>query len=348
MKKNLNLFFLWSDFHYIICKSIIKQYHLDENYCYFIPDRDVKLEDDFKSPPSILNKVLNTRFCLRPFVYLKNKKEIDLYLKGRNLTVYTPFVYSFTRYPRCNVVWYEEGFSSRFIKYDADKDNKINLIKGFVLYNISRLICKSDARRAFFFGFYSVSNTPREGTTLITTSSRSYSFLTSPFVNKLLLDIDIARKSFYAIPEGSYVLVLDRFIEGGRPFNINTYLQCLKKEIEFVVNRHVKTVWYKFHPADTEEPSSKNLFYDFIKDYDIEFKIFNGKLEFLALQDIGAHFIGTNSTLLYYAPLLGKSNVSFSYSRFLASIDEKYDEFMKNWGGIDDFVEIFSKNVTCV
>ena len=348
MNSKIYLFFVWSDFHLLICKNIIKSKNLNSVDCYFKVDRNVKLEDGDIILPSILEDFQKKRILVRPLFYLFNKKRIDSLLKGKKLEVFYPFVLSYTYRSFCKINYFEEGFSSYITNCSPSKISKFSRLKSLIVFHLVNFFFKGEALKSFVGNFCFSDGSPSEKIDIYTISPYAFSSFNNPLINKIVLDVSWNVTTKYNIPYGSYLMVLDRFSEGGRPYSLSNYFKCLRRELSYIQNNDVNKIWIKFHPADENKEELKFLFYDYVKDGTFTFVEFEGKLEYLAIQDAGISFIGTNSTILYYAPLYGNTNKSISFSRYLASIDSQYEEFMHLYGGIDGFVDIFSKNVECL
>ena len=82
--------------------------------------------------------------------------------------------------------------------------------------------------------------------------------------------------------------------------------------------------------------------------FNLKVHFFDGRLELLALLNINIHFIAENSTILYYAPVLGSTNKSISFVKLMYKLDERYKGLISQYGGMERFVDFFSKNVECL
>ena len=126
-------------------------------------------------------------------------------------------------------------------------------------------------------------------------------------------------------------MVFDRFNTSIGFYSLQNYKMCLAKMVDYCKQNHVREVWGKLHPADWQFKDAKDIAETFFMDEGVGLNWYEGKLEMLAMQDNHITFLGTNSTILFYAPIFGMSNKSVSFSRYLASIDDKYNQFIRAW-----------------
>lgn len=336
----------------IICKNIIRQNGYNINDCFFILNRSVVLDDGLFQAPQWMNKFIRSQNILHKIVfYILHKRSIDAFINNSTFELYYPFSYKYPQHNLVKVHFIEEGFSSCAEKRaipssNADKNVSCtsevkDLLTNFLLSSFN------DRVKSLFVGFLLTEDTPKYKTEFYTLSNQAYKYINNNLISKIVLTNEIKPAITYNIEANSFILILDRFSKGGRPYSLDNYLNCIEQEINWLLNHNVSKSFVKFHPVD-ENTNLKTIFYDYTKRFSIVFEEFDGNLEYLALQNVGLHFVGTNSTILYYAPFLGDKNRSVSFSRYLASIDNDYLKFLDSFGGIDNFVNIFSSHVLCL
>lgn len=340
MKIEKHIFFVRSDFQFVVCKGIISHYGLNAEDCYFVTDRNTKTEGYKQS--SIYGLGQYFRFVERCMYLFKHYKIVKNFLCKTKLTVYMPFSNYYSSNDYYDYVFYEEGFSAykEFFEVNETKSRlRLRRLLVFLISPINKQI------RGYLMGFICNEIKPAKKTRLISFSENCYPNIHNDYINKIVISVPNQPVELYNIPNGSVILVMDRLVGYGRPFELCYYKECISKEINWLKERKVKDIYIKFHPADYGNTESRKWVEDLLQLNNINFSVFDGKLEYLALQNIGVIFLGTNSTILFYAPLLGYTNKSFSFYKSLAAIDDSYKGFIDSWG---DFEKIFSKNVTCL
>lgn len=345
MKKEKHLFFIYSDFHYVICKSIILSNNLKKEDCFFVCGRGMTVEKEDTEVPFPMEDF--TSFYKKIISFIKNYKLIHSFFSNYDIVAYIPFCLFFPvgLYVK-DVVFFEEGFSSHS-KCIPDLTNKgareklKNAMKRLISYFVKKNV------RAFLFLYQSIDVVPAYNTRLYVCSDSSYEPCNYPKLEKIVLNIPQLDNEKYAIPFGSYFVVLDRLSNIYRCYSLDNYFRCINRIANFCRFNGVDEIWIKLHPVDGKLNDAKIIAEkEFIRN-GIRVKWYNGRLEMLAMQNKNITFIGTHSTILYYAPILGNTNRSVSFCKFLASIDKDYSNFISLFGGIDRFVDVFSKNVEC-
>lgn len=347
-RKSKHIFFVQSDFHYMICRSIIKENGLKEADCYFVCKRGIQVEKGIQTYPFPIDGGLK--------YYLLHRKEIDTFYKGCEVTTYTPFRFLFPKKKYIkDVVFFEEGLSSYRLKEEVIKElhanDKYKKLKKNIKYLLRPIIMSlvNKYSRGFVAGLFDNNEiSPLYQTTIYVCSPQAYEYWDHPLLNRNLLKIDVDKSEKYDVPKGSFFLVLERF-SGNQTYTHDSYMRCVRAMIEYCVDHNMTEVWTKFHPADwnNKEKALQELNYC-AKGFNVKFHFFDGHLEYLALQDDGLCFISISSTILYYAPILGKTNKSVSFVRYLYGIDDNFKKYIQLYGDIDRFVEFFSEEVECL
>lgn len=347
-KRKRYLFFIRSDFQYFVCRGIISQEKLNKEDCYFIVERGVCLLKGDQLFPYYSGQSFPS-FKQRVVSLFRNRKGYHEFFKSCRVTLYAPFSDLFPKHIFSDVFFFEEGFSS-FAKIQDKPCEKGRRLSEDLRYWALRLLLpfENNGVRSLLLGIGASNEKPCYPMNLYITDGLAYQGVDYSLVKKVQVKIKIETRKLYSIPEGGFLFVLDRFSSFGRPYALSNYHNCVQQVFSSVVPESERQIWVKFHPADYGYADALVIMKQMFRFYKGKVNIFDGKLEYLAAQNIGIHFIGTNSTILYYAPILGDSNESISYSKQLADIDEDYNQFLQQWGGAGSFVEIFSRHVKCL
>ncbi len=346
MSREKHLFFITSTFHYLVCKSIILENQLNNKDCYFVCGRGTSIEQGmqtFPLPMGVRGNVVN-RFKF----YLRYPQLVHSFFGDSYVIAYLPFSYLFPRQSYVNeIVFYEEGFSAYRRTFPKLRNTIKRTFGEFILKQLMRFV-KEDVR-GYLLLYDKMTDAPTQRTKLYVCSPTSYTHYGYVFEKKI---VDISKVSLNeidtTIKNGSFFVVLDRISSHGRPYQLDNYLKCLHEIIRFCSSHGKHEIWSRLHPADWDFESAQLFIESCFNEEGIKINWYKGGTEMLAKQDKSITFIGTNSTTLYYAPLLGATNKSYSFSKYLASIDPAYKVFLGIWGGVDEFVDIFSKNVNCL
>lgn len=345
MRRERHLFFIYSDFHYLICKSIISVNHIPQEECFFVCGRGTEVGDGDQVCPFRLYG--SKSIWGRLVDYFVDFREIRSFFGGCDIIAYIPFRFIFPVEPYVSkIILYEEGFSA--YKKECSKNlPSRNIIKTLLGAGLIALVSTD------LWGYFSLCRSyerdPSGLMKLYVCSEGAYQHFDSPFIDRDILKISKLEQDYqFPIPSGSYFMVFDRFNTSIGFYSLQNYKMCLAKMVDYCKQNHVREVWGKLHPADWQFKDAKDIAETFFMDEGVGLNWYEGKLEMLAMQDNHITFLGTNSTILFYAPIFGMSNKSVSFSRYLASIDDKYNQFIRGFGGIDEFVSIFSEHVECL
>lgn len=346
MSQLKHIFYIQSDFHYMICKSIIALRKLDNRQCFFVCRRGMTVEEGTNNCDLLEGK--NQSFFNRVLYLVFNYEKVKRWFGDGDVVVYLPFRFLYpSRLFVKEIVFYEEGFSAYKtiiprIKYSFLKQ----VIKDVFKKSFAFLL--GNSARAFLMYTDLTAIAPKFDIKLYICTPIAYSAINNPHVRKELLPISCTTTINYNLSPHSYFIVLERFSEAGRTCTLEGYKRCVKKMFDYCTKQGIHEIWTKFHPADWTNSDALNHLMECNKGYDLDIHFFDGRLEFLALQNRGIVFLSTSSTILYYAPILGNKNESLSFCKYLASIDDRYNNFMQSFGGIEKFVEVFSENVNCI
>lgn len=338
----LNLFFIESYFHLLVVDKIIREKGLHSEDCYFVTERGTKL------PNCYSDRVLYDGTTEGLFTRIKQfyigklnlkefyKKEICAYIPFQ---FYFPSKRYFTKYE-----FFEEGFSA----YSHQKlpisgrRNRRSIMKELILRLM--LPFASNNVKGLVGGISCDSNYPFD-TTLYRLSDEAYTGLEDEEIIKLET-VKTANQPFESSRiKDAIVIVMDRLTAQGRPFDDRIYLEVLSEAVKRCYNPKRK-MYVKLHPADSRNKEASVRIMEYLSYYSPE--LITENLENLAACNQNNVFLGSNSTVLYYAPILGNSNKSMSFARILAQKDEKYRLFLANWGGTEAFCELFEEEVECM
>lgn len=342
MKRNKHIFFVRSDFQYIVCKGIIENLELKAQDCIFVADRNTIIGNKYNQSTIYgIGKYLN--FNERCKYYLKNLRLVNKFFRQGVITVYIPFQYRYASHDYNRFVYYEEGLSAYKVKEYHERNGEKGLIirKLFVML----LAPFNKQVRGYLMGFVCQNNTPKNKVEIYSFSKLCYRNVLERYVEKRVITIPKECDEKYHIEKNSTILILDRLSEFGRPFNLDNYIYCIKKCLERFKSLGINQIYLKYHPADYDNKTGCKQIDMLLEDAGIKSTLFSGRLEYLAMQNLGIRFVGSSSTVLFYAPLLGKTNLSESFYKWLSDIDEDYKLFISGWGNFEDF---FSMNVQCI
>ena len=310
MKRNKHIFFVRSDFQYIVCKGIIENLELKAQDCIFVADRNTIIGNKYNQSTIYgIGKYLN--FNERCKYYLKNLRLVNKFFRQGVITVYIPFQYRYASHDYNRFVYYEEGLSAYKVKEYHERNGEKGLIirKLFVML----LAPFNKQVRGYLMGFVCQNNTPKNKVEIYSFSKLCYRNVLERYVEKRVITIPKECDEKYHIEKNSTILILE--------------------------------IYLKYHPADYDNKTGCKQIDMLLEDAGIKSTLFSGRLEYLAMQNLGIRFVGSSSTVLFYAPLLGKTNLSESFYKWLSDIDEDYKLFISGWGNFEDF---FSMNVQCI
>jgi hypothetical protein len=340
---NIHLFYLRSNFHFEIAKSIIFSKKINNDNCYFVVNRNVNIVGVKKNIIKINDSITYNFFD--KIKQLINKKQFpEFFYDSSKVISYLPFFQQIPFNFSGEIVFFEEGLSA----YTSNKNQKLIFKIKESLKSICRLIIVNilfpfSKRKIktfltgplYFYFFFSSKNFYNYYTYSKKVNISGYPNIV---IKKIKLDY-VVKSHKKLIKKENCVIVLDR-LTPPLNFNINNYKKILK--LIFLDFNEYKNFLIKFHPFDNQ--NSKKLFFVFLSQFK-NCTIIDESLEELASSKNPYTFVGTNSTILYYAPLMG-NNKSFSYSKKLIDIDIKYQKFLELWGNDKNFLNFFSSNVT--
>lgn len=338
------LYYVESNFHLLLSLSYITHIGIPVTQVYFITHRGVKLPQEYSDRH--LYDGTEIRFLGRIKMYLNHRHKYKELFKGKEVLCFSPFQFRFpTRRFFSKYSFIEEGFSayacslpqiSRKAKfYEVLKIILLNLLFPFDGNNI----------RGFLMGNAPSSDKVSRPTDIIVSNEQAYaSSRVFTSLRRIVIPFCQPYRGVGAIRD-SIIIVLDRLNQNGRPFDKITYLEVLRDALGAIGVMN-KAMLVKMHPSDSIWTEQTVLVNKYFEEVDIDINIIDDDLENIALSDAGNTFIGSNSTILYYAPIMGKTNVSISFAALLAKKDAKYNDFLKLWGGVDEFCRIFAEQVT--
>ena len=339
--RRIHLFYIQSNFHLIVSKGIIEKLGLSKNDVYYIVQRKITLPKESK----VLFDESGKGFSERIRFYLRNRRILKEILGGNQVCAYFPFDFFFNTLKFYDSYsFYEEGLSSYATKQvDGGARRYISTILKTLMIILLFPFASSNIK-GFLVESINTRQLPKKKTDLYICGDNAYNKINHQLVHKVVLP------SYSSVHlskiNNSTILVLDRQSSQGRPYNLENYYEALKEMLsKYELN---KTVYIKFHPADINDTGSKLIIEQLLKEFNYRISIFEGSLEDIAAANQNNTFVGSNSTILYYAPIFGNTNKSVSFVSLLAKRDDKYREFLKMWGGEDAFREMFSHNVECL
>lgn len=341
----IHLFYIESYFHYLMAEAIIAKRNLFKNDVLFVTHRGVVVDDEYKE--RVLYDGTTLKFGGRLLWHLKNRKLHKEMFKGRAIISYAPFqfyypgVLNFSEY---NII--EEGFSA-YLNTHKKNNWRGRLYEFAKSCVISLLFPLSDRNvKGILLGQSYSSSVPKSNMKLFVFSEKSYGkFDFGPKICKEV--VEAYRPNGICQISDSWVLVMDRLNPHGRPFDDTIYLETLVKVL-LNLQLSVSNIYVKLHPSDVKMGDAEKRVYECIKAVGLSCIFITMSLEEIASHNQNNSFIGTNSTSLFYAPIFGNTNKSYSFARLLAEADDAYQSFLDGWGGVKSFIELFSNNVECL
>ena len=280
-------------------------------------------------------------------MFLKEKDRIKKLLNGKLIVSFSPFQYChpvkryFAEYK-----FIEEGFSAYTNKqHYSTLKAKLKEIFKVVFINV-RFPFQSKNVKGFLIGSDFSCKASKKYEIIVCSEDAFNRGTKDGLLQKCIVPISEDMKGESHIKD-SYVLVMDRLNPIGRPYEKDNYLAVLKDFLLSLQSTN-KQFFAKIHPSDFGNDVVKEELIRFFLSTGLNIEIIEDNLEIIALSDNNNTFIGTNSTIQYYAPIFGRSNKSISFARLLAQVDSKYASFLEGWGGVDEFCYLFSKQVKCI
>ena len=340
MNKKLHLFYIGSYSHLIIADAIINEKNIPLDSVVFVTYRGVRLPKCYARNLLFDESYLSSRMKF----FLKNFNRLNKIIKNKNICGYFPFQQEFpVKKMFSEYCFFEEGLSA----YDTSINYKVFNKKRYLHQEIKNKILSlflSRNMRGLYYG--KTNGSPFSiDCTLISLTKDAYK-------NVLIENCKHEVVHFAGKPlntstiKDSVIIVMDSTHASDRMVNADNYLQILAdvlKEYDFCARK----IYLKLHPDNHKDMDSAlsviNRYLSFI-----EYKVIDESLEDIALSNQHNTFISNHSTILFYAPIYGDTNVSISYARINAERDNVYNNWIQRWGGIDGLVELLKKQVKCL
>ena len=344
-RSTIHLFYIESYFHYLMAEGIIDKQQLSKNDILFITHRGVVVGDEYKD--RVLYDGTTLQFGQRLLWYLKNRKELKEQLKGKKIISYAPFQFYYPGvlyFSEYNII--EEGFSaySKGFENNNWKGRLYEIAKCAIINLLFPFSGKNE--KGLLLGLSYSSKFPKDKMKLYVFSDKSYGNF--DFGPKIIREVIRAHKPTGGCPiSDSWVLVMDRLNPHGRPFDDEIYLKVLTTALQSL-GLGERKIYVKLHPSDVKLGEAERRVSERLQSVGLSSEFITMSLEEIASSNQNNCFVGTNSTSLFYAPIFGNSNVSYSFARLLAEEDNEYESFLEGWGGVKSFVELFSNNVKCL
>lgn len=338
----IHLFYIESYFHLLVVDQIIRAKALSLDECYFVTERGTKLPEIYRE--HLVYDGTREGLFSRIKHYYGGKLKLNMF-KKKEIFAYLPFQFYFpTKLYFAKYVFFEEGFSAYSSRQlpETDRKNKHSIIKEWII-RLTLPFARKNVK-GIVGGISCVSNRPFK-TTLYRLSDEAYYCLEDK--KELTLEtVKAPNRPFVpSVIKNSMIVVMDRLTAQGRPFDDKVYLEVLHQTIEKICDPQMK-MYVKLHPADSNNNEASNRIIKTLSLFSPE--LITDNLENLAVCNQNNLFLGSNSTILFYAPILGNSNHSISFARQLAERDPKYLTFLQKWGTGGRFYELFSRRVKCL
>lgn len=341
--KTKHLFYITSNFHLLMSESIIQYKKLPVDSIFFVTSRGIKLPEKYAG--KLLYDGTLGHFMYRVKLYRREKKRFQEFFGDARIVSYNSYQLAFPDYWLYDEYhFFEEGLSAyghNWVKRITFKKRMATHAK-FVLVNLLFPFA-SKKIKGFVLGNTFTSFKLKHKASLYSNEKAFVFYDLNPKLTKVVVPI-VKQDSNCAIKD-SVIMVCDCLSGTNKHLDADKYLEVLKETLS-QMDMTGRKMYVKLHPSDYKNEVVQNSIKAVLPDITPVF--FNENLEVIAASDSGNTFIGTSSTILFFAPVLGKSNNSISFARKLAKTDPVFDRFLSLFGSTDKFVELFSQNVECI
>jgi hypothetical protein len=275
--------------------------------------------------------------------FLHNYFRLNKIVKGKDICGYFPFQQEFpVEKFFSEYVFFEEGLSAydQVLCYKFNKEIyrrsilKQRILKFLLNRNMRGLFNGRDNGSPFPFPF-----------TLAGLTEESYKSFNIPNCNREIIHFSNRplRKSDI---KDSVIIVMDYTHASDRMESAENYL-CILSDVLRKYDFNSRKVYLKLHPDNFKDMDDAIALIRKYIDF-IEFEVIDESLEDIALSNQNNVFIGNHSTILFYAPIYGNTNVSISFARINAERDNVYKNWIKRWGGVEGTIKLLSQQVQCL
>lgn len=337
------IFYITSYFHLLIVDSIIEYENLPEDSFFFVTSRGLKLPQRYSD--KLLYDSSLGHFKYRVDLYKKEKKRFQSFFKDSRVVIYSPYQLTFPD------IWYfdeyhffEEGFSAYTLNWERHVPFKAKLVtwSKVLLINIFFPFANKKIKGLILGNTYTSLKLRKKANLY----GNDKAFVHYHLDNNLKkVSIPIAKHEVSCDINNSIILVCDCLSGTNRHLDSDKYLLVLQDTLSNL-DINGKSVYVKLHPSDYKNEVVLNKIKSVLPNSVPEF--INDNLEEIAVADRCNTFVGTSSTILFFAPMLGKSNKSISFARILAEKDDVFERFLNKYGSVEKFVVIFSQNADCL
>lgn len=341
--KTKHIFYIASYFHLLMVESIISYEKLPKDSIFFITCRGTKLPEKYKD--KLLYDGTNRHFKYRLQLYKREKINIQNFFKESRIVSYQSYQLAFPDFWLFDEYhFFEEGLSAygdNWVKRISFKQ-KVTMWGKCMLTNV--LFPFADRRiKGFIMGNVFTSFKLKHKANLYANEKAFAYYDLNPNLRKVV--VPMSKQDASSDIKNSIILVCDCLTGSNCHLSPEKYLSALSDTLSGI-DLKGKKVYAKLHPSDFKNENVQNSIKNVLPNVIPQF--FNDNLEEIAVSDLGNTFIGTSSTILFFAPILGKTNKSISFARRLASSDDVFDRFLGLFGSTERFVELFSQNVECL
>ena len=335
-----HLFFVYSNFHALICYSIIKQKGIPLDNIRFLTFRKTNIINTFKKNCIKWDSNRSYHYNKLKSILL-NDKQLE-FLNGE-VTAYIPFKWSKHTYFFKDIVYYEEGIDviqTNKIIYPLKEKlrNRFYFILFFFI-SFTLLLFKKRNHRVFFIGELPLylNDIPK-----FNSQVQYFGVIDNPnlnqakniIFNKLNFNdlISVKKKEQFI----NNIVIPDPILS---LLDFSSFILFIEKVIEIIPS---KSFSIQFHPTDLMNEKLINKAVNYMNLKPINYEIINLNLDFLSISQPGLNFYGITSSLLFYSKMFGENN-STSLYKYLHNSSEEYKNYLKFRGPYNEFISNLEK-----
>lgn len=341
MKNNskLHIFYIGSYLHLLVADSIIRSKTISLKDVWFITYRGITLPSQYSN-----NLLFDEAKISKKQFFLKNYFKLRTKLNNSVTCAYMPFQQEF---PVLNFfdeyIFFEEGLSAYDISLNYSVFNRSLYLKRLLNACIKSIIFNKKILGLYYGRNY---GSPFSiDCTLVGLTSTAYSHtIISNCKYEVVKIAEKPLKTSYI--KDSFIIIMDSTHAVDRMESADNYLKILSDTLK-CQNIGQRKVYLKLHPDNYKD---KHEAVELIQSYIgfLNFEIIDESLEDIAMNNQNNIFYGNNSTILFYAPILGKTNKSISFARINAERDSSYMHYIKRWGGLEGLLSLLKQQMVCL
>lgn len=340
MGHKVHIFYVGSYSHIVVADGIISEWEIPIDDVYFVTYRGVRL------PPCYEKNLLfdESYITNRLFFFFKHFFEINKIVKDKDICGYFPFqgqfpVFKFFK----EYVFYEEGLGAYGKTLNYSRCNKIRFLKTIFKHSLIAPFLSKNLR-GIYNGRYNGSPFSFE-CTLVGLTSDSYKNAIINQCNRVTIHFS-QKPLFHSSIKNSVIIVMDSTHAIDRMDSVDNYLNIFSDVLRNY-DFNSRNIYLKLHPDNYKDRESATALIKKYLDF-IDYSVIDESLEDIALSNQNNLFFGNHSTILFYAPIFGGTNKSVSFARINAERDATYRNFFRIYGGMEEALTLFKKQMDCL